>query len=58
MRPRFEVCPVAVLQDPKVQEAIRKGQEEYLAGKTRPAEELAKELDAVARRVRKRGAPR
>jgi len=46
------------LQDPKVQEAIRKGQEEYLAGKARPAEELAKELDAIARRVRKRGAPK
>lgn len=46
------------LQDPKVQEAIRKSHEGYLAGKARPAEGLQKELDAIARHARKRGAPK
>ncbi|MBI3988082.1 MAG: type II toxin-antitoxin system Phd/YefM family antitoxin [candidate division NC10 bacterium] len=32
------------LQDPKVREHIRKSNEEYLAGKSRPAEELLAEL--------------
>lgn len=32
------------LQDPKVRAHIRKSNEEYLAGKSRPAEELLREL--------------
>lgn len=32
------------LQDPKVREHIRKSQQEYLAGKSRPAEHLLAEL--------------
>jgi hypothetical protein len=32
------------LRDPKVREHIRKSNEEYLAGKSRPAEELLAEL--------------
>jgi hypothetical protein len=32
------------LQDPKVRGHIRKSNEEYLAGKSRPAEELLREL--------------
>jgi hypothetical protein len=32
------------LQDPNVREHIRKSNEEYLAGKSRPAEELLREL--------------
>ncbi len=32
------------LQDPKVRAIIRKGRQEYLAGKSRPAEELLREL--------------
>ena len=32
------------LQDPKVREHIRRSNEEYLAGKSRPAEELLSEL--------------
>ena len=32
------------LQDPKIREHIRKSNEEYLAGKSRPAEELLAEL--------------
>jgi prevent-host-death family protein len=38
------------LQDPKVRAIIRKGRQEYLAGKSRPAEELLRELQK-----RKRG---
>jgi hypothetical protein len=34
------------LQDPKVREHIRKSNEEYLAGKSRPAEVLLAELRA------------
>ena len=33
------------LQDPKVLAIIRKGREEYLAGKSRPARELLRELE-------------
>ncbi len=32
------------LQDPKVRAIIKKGRQEYLAGKSRPAEELLREL--------------
>ena len=32
------------VQDPKVRAIIAKGREEYLAGKSRPAEELLREL--------------
>ncbi len=38
------------LQDPKVRAIIKKGRQEYLAGKSRPAEELLRELQQ-----RKRG---
>jgi len=40
------------LQDPKVRAHIRKSNEEYLAGKSRPAEELLRELreEAAAKR--------
>ena len=38
------------LQDPKVRAIIRKGRDEYLAGKSRPARELLRELEQ-----RKRG---
>jgi len=38
------------LQDPKVREHIRKSHEEFLAGKGRPAQELQKELEVIARR--------
>ena len=38
------------LQDPKVRAIIKKGHQEYLAGKSRPAEELLRELQQ-----RKRG---
>ena len=43
------------LQDPKVREHIRKGTEEYLAGKSRPAEKLLQELRQQA--AKKRGTP-
>lgn len=32
------------LQDPRVRRIIEKGRQEYLAGKSRPAEELLREL--------------
>ena len=35
------------LQDPKVREHIRKSNEEYLAGKSRPAEEFLAELKSA-----------
>jgi len=38
------------LQDPKVRTHIRKSYEEYLAGKSRPAEELLAELQADQRK--------
>jgi len=38
------------LQDPKVHTHIRKSYEEYLAGKSRPAEELLAELQADQRK--------
>lgn len=45
------------LQDPTVREDIRKSTEEYRAGKSRPAEELSRELHAmVERRTRRRRA--
>ena len=43
------------LQDPKVREHIRKSHQEYLAGKSRPAEEFLKELNTeTERRARRR----
>ena len=43
------------LQDPKVRAIIRKGTEEYRAGKSRPARELLEELRArAARKVTRR----
>ena len=41
------------LRDPKVRAIIRKGTEEYRAGKSRPAEQLLKELHARAEKRRK-----
>lgn len=38
------------LQDPKVREHIRKSNEEYLAGKSRPIEDFITELDAMQAR--------
>lgn len=38
------------LQDPKVRAIIKKGRQEYLAGKSRPAEELLAELRADQRK--------
>lgn len=38
------------LQDPRVRTHIRKSNQEYLAGKGRPAEEFLKELRAEAQR--------
>ncbi len=38
------------LQDPKVREDIRKSNAQYLAGKSRPAEELSRELHAMTER--------
>ena len=40
------------LQDPKVRTHIQKSKEEYLAGKSRPAEEFLKELRQEALRKR------
>ena len=37
------------LQDPRVSAIIKKGRQEYLAGKSRPAEELLAELQADQR---------
>ncbi|WP_161954043.1 type II toxin-antitoxin system Phd/YefM family antitoxin [Candidatus Methylomirabilis limnetica] len=42
------------LQDPKVREHIQKSKEEYLAGKSRPAEEFLEELRQGAGKKRKR----
>ena len=42
------------LQDPKVRKHIQKSKEEYLAGKSRPAEEFLKELRQEALRKRTR----
>jgi len=42
------------LRDPKVREHIRKSNQEYLAGKSRPAEEFLQELRQGARRRTKR----
>jgi len=38
------------LQDPKVREHIRKSNEDYLAGRSRPAEMLQKELERITRK--------
>lgn len=38
------------LQDPKVRAMIKKGRQEYLAGKSRPAEELLAEVTADQRK--------
>jgi hypothetical protein len=42
------------LQDPKVRTHIRKSNQEYLAGKSRPAEEFLKELREEAQRKTRR----
>ena len=42
------------LRDPKVRKHIQKSKEEYLAGKSRPAEEFLKELRQAALNRRKR----
>ena len=42
------------LHDPKVQEHIRKSNQEYLAGKSRPAGEFFRELREESRRKAKR----
>jgi antitoxin (DNA-binding transcriptional repressor) of toxin-antitoxin stability system len=43
------------LQDPKVREHIRKSNQEYLAGKSRPADAFLKELrEEAARRPQRR----
>ncbi len=42
------------LQDPKVRKHIQKSKEEYLAGKSRPAEEFLEELRQEANKKRKR----
>lgn len=46
------------LQDPKVRAIIKKGHQEYLAGKSRPAEELLRELQQRkrGRATRRKGA--
>lgn len=45
------------LQNPNVRSSIRKSQQEFLAGKSRPAEELSHELHAIReRRIRGRRA--
>lgn len=46
------------LQDPKVRAIIRKGHQEYLVGKSRPAEELLRELQQRkrGRATRRKGA--
>ena len=41
------------LQDPQVREHIRKSNEEYLAGKSRPMEEFLGELDTEQRKTGK-----
>jgi hypothetical protein len=41
------------LKDPKIREHIRKSYQEYLAGKSRPAEEFLAELRATARKPTK-----
>src|SRR6266545_8061879 len=40
------------LQDPKVRAIIQKGRQEYLAGKSRPAEELLRELQDMRHQKR------
>ena len=42
------------LQDPKVREHIQKSQEDYLAGRTFPAEDLIPELEREAAKARKK----
>lgn len=41
------------LRDPKVNSIIREGYKEYLAGRTRPAGELLKELRGIQRKSKK-----
>jgi len=41
------------LRDPKVNQIIREGYKEYLAGKTRPARELLKELRDIQKKSKK-----
>jgi PHD/YefM family antitoxin component YafN of YafNO toxin-antitoxin module len=45
------------LQDPKAQEHIRNSHQDFLAGKSRPAEMLQKELDKIANRQAAAGRP-
>lgn len=42
------------LQDPKIREHIHKSNEEYLAGKSRPAEEFLAELEEEATKTKAR----
>ena len=44
MMPIDEFEDYLELQDPKIRAIIRRGRQEYLAGKSRPAEELLDEL--------------
>jgi antitoxin (DNA-binding transcriptional repressor) of toxin-antitoxin stability system len=45
------------LQDPKVREHIRKSHHDFLAGKSRSAEMLHKELERIAQKQSARGRP-
>jgi PHD/YefM family antitoxin component YafN of YafNO toxin-antitoxin module len=45
------------LQDPKVREHIHESHQDFLAGKSRPAEMLQKELDKIAHRQAAAGRP-
>lgn len=42
------------LQDPKIREHIRKSTEDYRAGRSRPADELSRELHAIVERRTRR----
>jgi len=45
------------LQDPKVREHIRKSRQDFLAGKSRPAEMLQKELEKIVHKQAAAGRP-
>jgi len=49
-----ELADYLELQDPKVREHIRKSNEDYLAGRSRPAEEFLAELRAETQKRDKR----
>ena len=53
-----EVEDYREIHDPKIQEIIREGTKEYLAGKSRPAEELLDEFRLVRDKPRVRRASR